>query len=86
MPKPVKSFALNFVEAAIWEHQNGGKTRFKITLNRSYKDGDEWKRTQSLDPSDIPYALLVLQDALRWEAEERHRRAAERKEEASAET
>jgi len=88
MPKPVKTFALNFVEAAVWENtRDGGKTRFKVTLSRSYRDSDgTWKRTESLDPSDIPYAQLVLQDALRWEAEERHRRATERKEAAEAET
>jgi hypothetical protein len=78
--RPVTEFTLNFVSAAVWENQNGGKTRFKVTVTKSYRDAEGWKRTNSLDPSDIPYAIKVLDQAHTWEAEERHRRAAGKEE------
>ena len=73
--RPVAEFTLSFVSAAVWENSAGGKTRFKVTLTKSYRDGKEWKRTSSLDPADIPYATEVLRQALVWEAEERRRRS-----------
>jgi len=84
--RPVKEFTLNFVTAAVWENQHDGKSRFKVTLTKSYKDDGKWERTSSLDASDIPYAVKVLDQAHTWEAEERHRRAAERGGEGSGTT
>lgn len=87
MPKPVKTFQLTFVEAAVWENPRGEATRFGVTLSKSYKDSEgNWKRTETLAPTDIPYAVLVLQDAFRWMAEEGYRRAIEKREKAQTAT
>lgn len=78
--KPVQTFSMNFVEAAVWEDEVGGKTRFRVTLTKRYRDDKgQWKRTNTLDPQDIPYAVKVLDSAHTFEAEERQRRALAKK-------
>ena len=75
---PVHKEKLAFVEAAVWENEVGdeGKTRFRVTLSKSYKDGDgSWQRTGNLEAEDIPYAIKVLDRCHTWIAEERYKRA-----------
>jgi hypothetical protein len=75
---PVHKERLAFVEAAVWENEVGteGKTRFHVTLSKSYKDGEgSWQRTGNLDSEDLPYAIKVLDRCHTWIAEERYKRA-----------
>lgn len=45
-------------------HENGGtKSYFKVTLSKTYRDGDEFKSTSSLS-RDGPAAVLLLQASL----------------------
>ena len=55
-PKPVAEVRIGRVKAAIWSNETEGRTRYNVTFSRLYKDGDEWKRTQSFSRND----LLVL--------------------------
>lgn len=76
--RPIHKEKLSFVEAAVWENEVGteGKTRFRVTLSKSYKDSEgAWQSTGNLDPEDIPYALKVLDRCHTWIAEERYKRA-----------
>ncbi len=45
------------ITATIWENtfqtDDGEKTRLSIDINRSYKDGEEWKETSSYSPTDL---------------------------------
>jgi hypothetical protein len=75
---PVHTEKLAFIEAAVWENEVGteGRTRFRVTLSKSYRDGEgAWQRTGNLDPEDIPYAVKVLDRCHTWVAEERYKRA-----------
>ena len=65
--KPVKVFRLRGVKASVFEnHLEGQSAVFhKVSLQRIYRDGEEWKTTQSLGRDDIPIARLLLQRA--WE-------------------
>ena len=81
--KPVQDFTLNFVSAAIWDNSDEKRTKFRVTLTKSYKDGEEWKRTTSLTARDIPSARTVLEQAYVWIGEERRRRAKARLAEAT---
>ncbi len=77
--KPAASFrhhsAGGIVEVAVWSHEvqgdNGPFTSYSVTCSRSYKDGNDWKRTSSLRAGDIPLLLIALQDAFRWVCNER---------------
>ena len=54
--KPVTEVRIGRVKAAIWQNETEGRTRHNVTFSRLYKDGDEWKSTQSFGRND----LLVL--------------------------
>lgn len=52
------------IQIAIWENTSKkGNTFYSTTIERNYKDGDEWKKTNSLNTNDIPKAILGLQKA-----------------------
>ena len=55
-PKPVAEVHIGRVQAAIWSNETEGRTRHNVTFSRLYRDGEEWKRTQSFGHND----LLVL--------------------------
>ncbi len=67
--KPVMTFRLRGISASIF--QNHGKsdsrdvTFHKVSVQRHYKDGDEWKNTTSFGRDDLPVVSLLLQRA--WE-------------------
>ena len=55
-PKPVAEVRIGPVKAAIWRNETANSTRHNVTFSRLYKDGDQWKTTQSFARDD----LLVL--------------------------
>lgn len=62
--KPIKSVKIGGIEVAIWENfSRDGKKFFTTTLERNYKDGEDWKKTNSLRNNDLPKAILALQEA-----------------------
>lgn len=67
--KPAKSFRLRGLSASIFANaaKSGERqsTFHKVSLQRTYRDGDEWKTTTSLGRDDLPVAKLLLQRA--WE-------------------
>ena len=54
--KPVAEIRTGRVKAAIWRNETEGRTRHNVTFSRLYKDGEQWKTTQSFGSND----LLVL--------------------------
>ena len=67
--KPVKVFRSRGVSASIFANhaKSDGRdiTFHKVSLQRTYKDGDEWKTTTSFGRDDLPVARLLLDRA--WE-------------------
>ena len=57
--QPAAKFKLGFVQAVVW--RNGDY--YSVVLNRSYKDGDDWKETDQLNHGDLQNAREVLQKA-----------------------
>ncbi len=51
--KPIHEVRLGSVKAAIWENQTDNGTRFNVTVSRIYKDGEEWKSTESFGRDDL---------------------------------
>jgi hypothetical protein len=63
MPKsnqPAAKYRLGYVTASVWKSDNGF---FNVTLQRSYKEGEEWKNSDSLGSGDLLNAAKVLQRA-----------------------
>jgi len=55
------------VEISIWENVTNGdegeRVNYAVTLHRSYKDGENWKRSTSLFVGHLLAAALGLQQA-----------------------
>ncbi len=52
------------VSVSVFENQSQeGKTYYKASLQRTYKEGDEFKTTSSLSRDDLPVATMLMQKA-----------------------
>ena len=52
-PKPISEVRIGRVKAAIWPNGTEGRTRHNVTFSRLYKNGEEWKSTQSFGRNDL---------------------------------
>jgi len=67
---PIHSFSAGLLEVSIWENQidtdDGQKTAFAVSFQRSYKDGNNWKKTSALRPTDCLVLAHLLNLAFAW--------------------
>ena len=54
--QPKHQIRIASVKASIWENSTESGTRYNVTFERLYKDGEEWKYSESFGRDD----LLVL--------------------------
>ena len=54
--KPVDEIRIGRVKATVWRNGTEDQPRHNVTFSRLYKEGDQWKSTQSFGRND----LLVL--------------------------
>jgi hypothetical protein len=64
--KPVHEVRLGSVKAAIWENQTEQGTRFNVTVSRIYKDGEQWKSTESFGRDELLLLGKVVDLAHTW--------------------
>ena len=62
---PVKSWKRKGVHVSVFQNtsEKDGSVYFKTSLQRVYKDGEEFKTTSSLGRDDLPVAQLLLSTA-----------------------
>ena len=69
------------IKAAVWRNvvDNGNATRpiYNVTFSRSYKDGEEWKDSQSFGIEDLLVLGKAADDCHTWIHAQRARDAAE---------
>ena len=58
--KPVDEVKFGAVVASIWKNESKNGIHYNVTLTRLYKDGDNWKRSESLGRDDLLLAAKVL--------------------------
>ena len=67
MQKPEKRFNCGPVSASIWANNktvNGDTLKFySVTINKAYKEDEDWKHTNSFDIEDLPKVALVATEA-----------------------
>jgi hypothetical protein len=69
MAQPEKTFRMGLVSASVFVNEFDGsdgrrkvkRVRRNVVLQRSYKDGEEWKQTNSFGLGDLPAAIRVLE-------------------------
>ena len=54
--QPISQVRIGAIKAAIWRNEVGNAFRYNVTFERLYKDGDEWRSSQSFGRDD----LLIL--------------------------
>ena len=64
--QPVHEIRLGAIKATIWANETTSGTRHNVTVTRLYKDGDEWKRTESFGRDDLPVLSKVVDMAHTW--------------------
>ena len=64
--KPVHEVRLAAVKAAIWKNDTDNGARFNVTISRLYKDGDDWKNTDSFGRDDLLLVAKVADLAHTW--------------------
>ena len=68
--RPVHSIRYGMVKVAIWRNMvdmgNGSKPMYNLTASRLYKDGDEWRDTQSFGYDDLLNLAKAVNEAHTW--------------------
>lgn len=64
--QPANEIRMGAIKATIWENQTTAGTRHNVTVSRIYKDGDEWKQTESFGRDDLPLLAKVVDLAHTW--------------------
>jgi hypothetical protein len=63
--KPVQIFRLRGVKVSVFENHAQEAVFHKVTVQKIYREGEEWKTSTSLGRDDIPIARLLMGQA--WE-------------------
>ena len=64
--KPVHDVRLGRIKAAIWENDTQNGKRYNVTFTRLYKDGEQWKDSQSFGRDDLPLLAKVADQVHTW--------------------
>lgn len=64
--QPIHEIRLGSVKAAIWENITDNGTRYSVTVSRLYKDGTEWKRSDSFGRDDLLLLAKVADLVHSW--------------------
>ncbi len=64
--KPVHEIRLGAIKAAIWANDTQNGIRHNVTLQRLYKDEDEWKSSDSFGRDDLLLVAKVADLAHSW--------------------
>ena len=64
---PIKKFKAGSIQVAIWENEKkeGGKYN-TVSLDKRYKDKEEWKSSSSFHMNDLPKAIIALERAYEY--------------------
>lgn len=54
------------IKATIWENETSVGIRYNVNVVRIYKDGEQWKQTESFGRDDLPLLAKVVDLAHTW--------------------
>ena len=64
--KPIHEVRLGTIKAAVWKNETESGVRYNVTFSRIYKDGDDWKSTDSFGRDDLLLLSKVADLAHTW--------------------
>lgn len=63
---PEHTVKVGGIQIAIWSNQTDKGVFRSITIDKSYKDGNEWKHTKSFKPNDLTFISLGITKVLEY--------------------
>ncbi len=63
---PEHSIKVGGIQLSIWTNETPKGNFQSITIDKSYKDGTEWKRTKSFKPADLVKLQLGITKVLEY--------------------
>jgi len=63
---PEKTVKVGGIQLAIWSNETTKGTFQSITIDKSYKDGETWKKTKSLKPTDLIKVQIGINKVLEY--------------------
>ena len=63
---PVHTIRVNGIRASIWKNETDKGPRYNTTFERSYRDGEEWKNSDSYGREDLLVLAFVSRQAFAW--------------------
>ena len=64
--KPVREERMGSIKAAIWANETVAGLRYSVTFVRLYKDGEEWRTSDSFGRDDLLLLAKVADRAHSW--------------------
>lgn len=64
--KPIKILRIGLIRASIFDRDTQNSTFYATSFSRSYKDGKDWKYTDSFGVEDLPVIEKLAEGGLRW--------------------
>jgi hypothetical protein len=64
--KPVHEVRDGALKVSVWQNEGEYGPRYSVTSRRRYKDGEEWKDTQSYGEDDLLPLAELYRDAYAW--------------------
>lgn len=64
--KPVYEVRLGPIRASVWANETENGTRYNVTFDRAYRDGDTWKSTSSFGRDDLLVLAKAADQAHTW--------------------
>jgi len=64
--RPVHEIRLGRIKAAIWENEVQNGIRHNVTFQRIYKEGEQWRQSESFGRDDLPLIMKVADLAHTW--------------------
>src|SRR5688572_28258649 len=64
--RPANEIRLGAIKGTIWKNETSNGVRYNVTFSRLYKDGDQWKSTESFGRDDLLMLATVADQAHSW--------------------
>ena len=64
--KPIHEVRMGMIKVAVWKNDTQNGVLYKATFSRIYRDGNEWKTTESFGRDDLLVLAKVADQAHSW--------------------
>ncbi len=70
--KPIHEVRLGAIKAAVWRNETEAGVRYNATFSRLFKDGDQWRSTESFGRDDLLLLAKVADNTHSWICAQSH--------------